>query len=234
MKSIEKLKKEHAASLARATVYRQIADQLPVEPDQVAQHVRSLPVMAYYKADGIAGALAIFRRFSSVVPFVFAKSTFGYIAPWELLQKRKENIGEDCIRFEPGAVALTVRQGEGFGPCVEFEFYSRLASGEVIEVEIKITGPDYIGNYSRLSAEFAENRDPSGRLLSVDRRPNTLAHSMADKTVAFAAGPSSERAADYRYLFTQNHAEDLAGEDCSHAVAQLAGLAHRLGEGINL
>lgn len=228
MKTLEQLQREQAEQLARLTVFRQIADQMPIEPEGVSHHVRSLPVSVTYVAESLLAALSIYRKFDNTVPFVHAVSTFSYLRPWELLQKEDEK----SIRFEPGAFYLEVRQGDGYGPGVSMHFFTRIASGEVVSVTVKVTNGNHLSAYPGLSAQFSEIRDSyRGHVVGYEVRPNILAHSMADNTVRYSTGGNSvNRAADYRYLFTQSHAEDLPAEQNEHAIAQLHGLAHQLGE----
>lgn len=217
MKTIEQLQAEHAKQLEALQKQHEIADSLPLRPDNVMFSGRLWPWVSY-KVTSLEAAINIFKTYQAanaiILPMSYAVNGCAIIAPIEEFPSyagHEKEIGY-CIKIE-------VSQGKGFGPCCKLSFYVGIAG---YRLRIVCDIPD---NY-RLGADFTYSGAPRK---VIAKRPNQLLFAHADKVISFASGSNpGEPGANYVYCFVGDY---LDCSECSNAIAAIETIHNSLAGG---
>lgn len=151
METIEKLKIRHQAELQQAEREAAILAKLPAAPNSIME-TRGLGWWATYKVKTPAAVAAMVRLYAPhIVPTVEVRDGCLYRQPMELLPARLRDLpGQETI------FSLNVDQGRGFGPCVKFEFHTKLGE-DIVRVICELP------NNGRASAQMTSpNFDRQG------------------------------------------------------------------------
>lgn len=222
MKTIEQLKQEHAAQLAKLERELTIAEKMPIVPAFIVTSAGRAPYVTY-KAKGILGALDLVQKFT-IVPFAEYRNGCLYLDPLEQLPKKAQD--EDVAAIY--AFNLSVNQTIGsYGPNVKLAFFARVDGLGLVSVSIDVEGSGYIGAFPNASACYQLHNN--GKLIKGSVRPNNQLHSIADKLIKWASG--SEEHINYSYLFVSDYFDiDQKAEDLTHSVDVLKNFAFEIGE----
>lgn len=219
MKTIDQLKAEQSAQLAKLEYELNVANAMPLTPDRVMQTALGEPWVTY-KVKGIRPVIDLMRAFV-VVPMVMLKDGCTYIKPLEQIKPEKHEKTTGTY-----AVSLTVNQGSGFGPDVKLYFFARVEAIGLIRVCINVDGPDYIGMYKALAADVSEQRDRNNRITARSYSANTRLYSLCDNLINWSSGDSGpiKTSANIQYFFCADVDGDSPGAEQSHTIGQLTNL----------
>ena len=225
MKTLENLKKEHAAAVARLEAEHAIAAACPLPPDSVMHFGKRAPWVTF-KRTTLAEVLEVMRAFTITPAEVFRYGSTSICPESELSARDRERAISDSGQF---ACWIDVDQGEGYGPSAKLSFFARLASGALVRIFVEF-GAGYIGSCPALGAARHVRRDPrTDRLIESRFEPNLEARSASDKFIKWGTGTVGpiKTAAHFSYLFCSDTQDEAPGAECSHALAQLEILAER-------
>lgn len=217
MKSVEQLKAEQAKALANLEAQHAIANAMPVRPHYVDPSRLIGCPSASIKVKGFKGARDALAEFT-VVPFAEYRNGCLSLKPLELLPEKVRE--DECANW---AVQISVEQMHGgYGPNLKMRFYARIPgmpAPSLISVTLDVEGPDYIGAFRKVGAEYRLKRDG----ITVDRdsiRPNARLNGHTDKVIRWASGGSDSFY--FSYLISADYAdEDAAPDQLAHCFATL-------------
>lgn len=211
MKTIEQLKAEQAADLAKLEREHATATALAVVPDHVMDCGKRAPWVSY-KRNTMREALAVFDAYAStsrIVNMEYAKGTFTHVCPpsERTNERNPVEVRGDYCAF------ISVRQGERFGPSVEVVFYAESTAGKMVRVCVKLEPQGWVHGMHQWRATARERRNArTGRVEERHFEPNTLLRAHSDKFISYASGDVGpiKTACDHRFLFVADN-----GEDCT-------------------
>jgi hypothetical protein len=227
MKTIQQLQAEQAQALAALTREHEIANAMPVPPHAAMLCGKRAPWITY-KVANLRDALSVFDSFASrarIVNMEHTRGTFTHLCPPSDVSSERnppEHQGDYCI-------ALSVDEGEGFGPNVDLMFYAETSAG-LCRVYCKLEPASGPARWHNFRAQQVVERDRrTERILSRAYTPNAALNGYADHVLRYASGDMGpvKTAAHMVYAFV---ADD--GQACTvfdHARAQLTTLAQELG-----
>lgn len=218
LKTLDQLQAEQAKALADLQAQHTIAAALPegVTASHIMPSAATGSPWVSVKVRGIAGAAELLRKFV-VVPFAEYRNGCLKLSPLECLPAAEKE-----TNAASWACHLDVSQSIGsYAPSARLVFFARLPDVGLVRVNADVEGPDYIGGFSALSAEY---RIHAGRVVRGSVRVNNKLRGHSDKYVKWAGG--SEEHASFSFLFgADQYDEDQPGDTLSHALATLRNMS---------
>lgn len=221
MKSLDEMKREQAAALAKLEAEHAIASAAPLPPKSVM--LTSVPEKAWvsYEAESLWHALDILDAFQPLAMRKY-KGTYTRFQPDALPDAKR---GEEVAA--PFLAALDVSQGEGFGPTVTLFFFARLGA-DICKIRVQLRS-GYNDRFGQYGATFQPDARGSGKRL--DHRghwnANGTLNGMADSSIKWGSG--DEKGAHYcYYVMADNESEDGTAESADHGRPTLENIAHAM------
>lgn len=211
MKTIEQLKAEQAAAMAKLEREHATAQALPVVPDSVMDCGKRAP-WASYKRGTLREALAVFDAYatgSRIVNMEHAKGTFTHICPPSDRSSERnpvEHRGDYCA-------LISVCQGDKFGPSVEVIFYAENAESNLVRVCVRLEPQGWPNGMHQWRAVAREERNArTGRVEKRHFEPNNVLHAHSDKFLAYSSGDVGpvKTSCEHRFMFVADDGADCA------------------------
>lgn len=203
METREQFKEKQAEDYRTFNVRRAIADSMPMEPDNVMINRDKTRVI--YHVDGLAGFIDLYDRFMEamhVVPMCIIRNGTVFVGPLEWA--REEDIPK-AERSAHGALRVKFKK-DAFGPDASGKFYVMLPglSDVVVEIDVDIRGPGYIGSYPALM--------PDSEAINTRRRrykPNSDLLAVSSHHIRWAGGIGDDQGCDVLYMFADGVRESI-------------------------
>jgi hypothetical protein len=224
MKTVEQMRAEHAAALAKLEAEHAIAALAPIAPNSAMLTGCGEKAWLSYKVESLWQALDVMKAFRPLACYKF-KGTYTRVEPPALNEARTRDKGEEVDG--PYLATIGVSQGEGFGPCVSFGFFVLLGA-DICKVKCDL-GRGYSDSFGLYGARFqAETRGQSRllegqRYIAGDFRANGKLSSYADLTQKYGTG--SREAAQFAYSFSSDTDDDGLASWETDAIYRLENLA---------
>lgn len=198
METIEEMQAKHEKALARLKHEHAIASLAPLPPKSVQISSRSLGHWVSYKCANLWEAIDLMGQFEPITFYEY-KKTFTRFVP-SALNIADKDLGEE--KSGPYVAKIDVSQGEGFGPTVDFCFFTRLGD-EICMIRIDLEGEYYHNSFYQYGANF--NANPRGmsrrlegqRYIPGDFVQNSKLSAHMDKVTKWGSG--SQEAAQFGY-----------------------------------
>lgn len=226
MKTVEELKAEQAAALAKLEKEHALAQLAPVPPLSVQITSASLGHWLTYEAPDLFAAVEIMRNFAPL-PFEQFKSTFTRFVPEAL------NVGRYAGERVNGpfVAKIDVTQGEGFGPTVTFKFFAKLGA-DIAEIHVRLRHGMGADQWAQYGASFQahnggrDERLESRRYIVGTYRQNSTLGGMADNVIRWASGDG--RSAHYQYSIMADAVNADGTADWNDAGLRLENIANTM------
>lgn len=223
MKTVEQLKQEQAAELAKLEREHALAALCPVPPKRVQITTASLGHWIIYEAPTLWAALDIMASYEPI-PFYAFKGTFLRFVPESL------NVGRDKGESDgvPYVAQIRVSQGEGFGPTVDFKFFA-LVGADVCEIHCKLQD-GFRNQFGQYAAPFAAMPNGHSRRLEGQRyingewRANGNLSGLFDKVTKWGTG--SQESAEYSYAIVADSIDPMTWTDARLRLENVAQVMH--------
>ena len=223
MKTLETLKSEQAAAIAKLEAEHALAALAPAVPDYTAPGKGRRPGWIVYRKRSLSQALELAALFSEVLPIYKHRGTFLELVPDGCADPKAEEIGG------PFACYLDVNQGKGYGPSAQLTFFAAVADPalepqrRLVKVSIDIDGPDYIGGFSALgSSRVPVKTNNRGDVTEWRVGPNGALAGLSDSYVMWGTGSKDD--SRFSYLFCADTEAAGPWQDNAHAIGQLVNL----------
>lgn len=228
MKTIEEMKAEQAAALAKLEAEHAIAAFAPVPPKSVMLVGTGERAWISYEAADLWAALDIMAAFEPVAFYQF-KGTYTRFEPEAINDKRTRDKGEsDGV---PLVALIDTSGGEGFGPNATLAFFAYLGA-DLCKVKIDLRPAGYgPASWWQYAARFAANPRGSSRRLdghgnrytAGDFMPNDKLAGMTDRRIRWGSG--SRESWHFTYALCADHANADYSADWTDARLRLENIA---------
>lgn len=227
MKTLDELKAEQAAALAKLELEHAIASLCPVPPHSVMKTATGDTAWISYKAPSLWAALDILAQFKPIAIHKF-KGTYTRLEPAAINARRTRDKGED--KGGPYVAIIETNGGDRFGPYASFDFFA-FVGADICKIKVSIES-GYIGQAPAYGARFVKHTGGRSRVMG-DRafiygsfNPNPTLSGMSQGYVSWGGSDDSWR---MTYLIgADDESDDGAAEWDIDAVYRLENIANAM------
>lgn len=187
---IEALKIQHEKELQELQTIADFENSIKVKPKRVDINGIYGAKIARFDADSLTDALRLIDQLT-IQPFDSIKSACLSFKPLALCKESEKDNAQGNEWF----LNIEVSQGDTYCT-VSLEGYAVTEYSEIFRFEIKVKGPDYIGNYYKMAAKVSQD----GKKQRFIKSANPILDRLSSKTISWAYGNITDRSCQYTYL----------------------------------